>query len=338
MASNQLVGGSNPSSRAINFMKIFKHLYATPELNDWGISVPLLKSRGDKISEELDQVHLIPESKNITKEDLLRVHNLNFVNNLFDPSKIDQIMMDCYELINHDGSYNRFNPNNKQKTFSELRDCHLNEVEGTFFCSNEALRSNSNVFFLGGGMHHAMSFGGRGFCLVNDLIISIRKLQFEKKIKTAWIIDVDAHKGDGTAELTKEDNSIISLSVHMQNGWPLDSDQLGPWNIASNIDVEIAEGQDNYLDKLKQALKQLTNNFETPDLIYIVDGADPYEFDQLESAKLLKLSKEALLQRDLLLYGFCRELSIPSIWVMAGGYGERSWEIYTNFLNKIRHS
>ena len=71
-------------------------------------------------------------------------------------------------------------------------------------------------------MHHAQRAYGDGFCIVNDIVIAIRKLQAEGLVRTAWVIDIDAHKGDGTAAITLGDDSIITLSIHMAQGWPLD--------------------------------------------------------------------------------------------------------------------
>jgi len=48
----------------------------------------------------------------------------------------------------------------------------------------------------------------RSFCLVNDLVIALRRLQFENRIRSAWVIDVDAQQGDGTAAITAGDQSI----------------------------------------------------------------------------------------------------------------------------------
>jgi hypothetical protein len=40
-------------------------------------------------------------------------------------------------------------------------------------------------------------------------------------------------------------------------------------------------------------------------------------------------------QRDLLVYGFLKERGIPGAYVMAGGYGESSWQVYAQFLEQV---
>ena len=64
--------------------------------------------------------------------------------------------------------------------------------------------------------HHASHNSTWGFCIFNDLAVgSIYALNkgFFKKIA---IIDLDVHKGDGTAEICSEFDNIITYSVHSE--------------------------------------------------------------------------------------------------------------------------
>jgi acetoin utilization deacetylase AcuC-like enzyme len=202
--------------------------------------------------------------------------------------------------------------------------------------SSKALQTGFS-FFLGGGMHHAMSFSGRGFCLVNDIVIVLKKLQSENLINHAWVIDLDAHKGDGTAELTHDNPSISTFSIHMKNGWPLNQEnKLDPCFIPNDLDIEIASGEEEkYLEKLKLGLLEFELKCPRPDLVIVVAGADPYSEDELPSSSLMKLSKEQMLARDKLVYHFFSEKNIPVSYCMAGGYGKKSWEIYFQFLHFV---
>src|SRR5690606_35847782 len=115
----------------------------------------------------------------------------------------------------------------------------LFQCRGTLAAAFHA-HSHGRAFFLGGGMHHAMSFAGRGFCLLNDIVLTLRKMQQSKLIKRALVIDVDAHKGDGTAQITAHDSSIVTMSMHMAKGWPIDGSLgPGPWDIPSDFDIPV---------------------------------------------------------------------------------------------------
>ena len=314
--------------------------------SEYGIEIPVVDDRASSVFESIKKDNpelayfnpkLIPE---ITKSDLLLVHDKDFVDRLFgDYDQLEQEIISCYELVDANGTYHRYNPKNAKKKFTHALDIILKQVGVTYYSTKHALK-NGFSFFLGGGMHHAMSFGGRGFCLVNDIVITLRKLQAENLIKTAWVIDVDVHKGDGTAELTARDSSIVTMSVHMKEGWPLDSGSVkAPWFIPSDIDVGIDVGEEaHYLDRLKVSLNELELKYPRPDVVIIVDGADPYEYDELPSSSKIQLTREQLLERDVILYNFFLERKIPQSYLMAGGYGKRSWEIYSQFLKFVGES
>ncbi|MCK5883313.1 MAG: histone deacetylase [Bacteriovoracaceae bacterium] len=324
-------------------MILFKP-YLHPNFLDYGIQIPIADDRASKAFEYLQQrvdgVKSIDFIKNqkITRDDLLRVHTQDYVDIIYNNPTL--AVMSSYELIDEKGNYKRYDPALAKKTMKELVDHKLMQTAGTFQAMSYALE-NGMCYYLGGGMHHAMSFGGRGFCLVNDIVIGLKKLMNNGDIISAWVIDVDAHKGDGTAELTKDDSFIKTLSIHMESGWPLDgprfddNDKLYPWHIPSDIDIPIAKGMDDtYLDKLEAGLDEFSR-FSKPDICVVVNGADPFGEDELESAKGLCLTEKEMFIRDRTVYEFLKSRNIPQVYTIAGGYGSNAWKIYANFLTSI---
>jgi acetoin utilization deacetylase AcuC-like enzyme len=307
-------------------------------LSDFGIQIPFYDNRIEQILSSLK-----PEIKSqvwqsnkqfITREDLLRVHSLRYVERALAANPQD-FVFEAFELVDAQGNYNRFNPDNQKYAFNQLINHHLSSLNGTIEIGYYALE-NGFGFFLGGGGHHAYPDYPSGFCLFNDVAIAIRKFQSMKKIKTAWVIDLDAHKGDGTAYIFHQDPEVKTLSIHMKDGWPLDSqDTKNLCFTPSFIDLNIGKGEEKkYLTQLELGLKTLDQTF-IPDIVFVVDGADPYEFDELPSTSLLKLTKEEMFSRDRMVYEFLLERKIPQAWVMAGGYGHRVYEIYSQFLNSL---
>ena len=309
-------------------------------LCDYGIEIPIKSNRAKKVLNTLvdkygTDIYVTAENIALTKKDLLLVHNLEYVNDLFNENVTERVMS-CYELVDERGNYFRFNPNGAKYNLAHLAKAMLIHTHGTYQAAKSSLASGFS-YYLGGGMHHAMSFSGRGFCLVNDLMIAIRKLQSEGLIKKAWVIDVDAHKGDGTAELSKNDDSVGTLSIHMAKGWPLDmpdSNENAPWLIPSTVDIPIESGEEGqYLQKLAAGMEEILFKVGYPDLVIIVNGADPYEKDLLPSSSLLNLSKVQMLERDKFLFDYFNKKNIPQAYTMAGGYGSESFEVYCNFLS-----
>jgi acetoin utilization deacetylase AcuC-like enzyme len=315
-------------------------------LFDYGIEIPIYDTRASKTFELLNShpvlgkrmtdIHANRIDEILTREDLLRVHSEDYVGRLFSDG-LEKEIIKTYELIDTEGHYNRYDPAKATRPLTEIFDFIMHKTAGTVQCCRMALEKGF-CFYFSGGAHHARQDTGNGFCMLNDVVIATRKLQAEKRIERVWVIDVDAHKGDGTASLTKGDDSLRTLSIHMARGWPLDGEQfdrngnLNPSFIISDIDVPIEPGEDHlYVEKLGQALRALDMDVK-PDLAIVVCGSDPYEDDELPSTAGLKLSLEQLLQRDQLVYTFLKERDIPKAYVMAGGYGKNSWRVYTQFL------
>lgn len=315
-------------------------------LMEFGIKIPVRNSRTvntfaalkshPELGPKIDRWYLPRSEDKVSRDDLLRVHSKKYVDKLFSPD-LEKEIIRTYELVDRHGKYYRYDPAVAILPLSALFDRILERVAGTVQCCRVAL-DKGFCFYFGGGMHHAQADYGNGFCPLNDMVIAVRKLQAEGRIQTAWIIDVDAHKGDGTAALTRGDESIKTLSIHMARGWPLDEaefDREGKQNpsfIPSDIDIPIESGEeDQYTVKLEAGLHRLAEG-PLPDLAVVVSGADPYEHDELPSTRRLRLTLDQMMDRDQLVFNFLKEQHIPKAYVMAGGYGERAWEAYARFL------
>jgi acetoin utilization deacetylase AcuC-like enzyme len=313
---------------------------------EFGIQIPIHDSKASRTFEVLknhpvlgslrSEWHHARIEEHIGEADLLRAHGKAYVARLFSEGLEEEIVK-TYELIDAQGRYYRYNPDEATAPLAGMLDRIRQRVAGTTQCGRLALE-HGFCFYFGGGMHHAQYDFGNGFCLLNDVVVAIRKLQAEGGIRTAWVIDVDAHKGDGTAALTHGDDTITTLSVHMARGWPLDGKAVladgrpNPSFIPSDIDIPIAAGEEaDYNPRLIEGLYRLAAQ-RHPDLAVVVSGADPYEKDELPSTRELRLSGVQLFDRDRLIYRFLHDRGIPQAGLMAGGYGDAAWEIYSRFL------
>lgn len=313
---------------------------------DFGIMIPIHDSKSQRTFEylknhpvlgpRLDRWYRRKDPVRLSREDLLRAHASEYVDRLYS-DKLETEILRTYELIDASGRYHRYDPTQAVRPLAELFERILDRVSGSWQCCMQALESGF-CFYFGGGMHHAQKGYGNGFCLLNDIVIAVRKLQAENRVKNVWIIDVDAHKGDGTAALTAGDSSIITLSVHMARGWPLDGPshdpqgRLNPSFTPSDIDVPIAPDQaKDYVERLAQALRKL-DAYPRADIAVVVSGVDPYEEDALPSTQELKLTLAQLMQRDQCVYQFLKQRRMPKAYLMAGGYGPGAWRAYAQFL------
>jgi acetoin utilization deacetylase AcuC-like enzyme len=313
---------------------------------EFGIEIPVLASRAGKTFDflkshkilglQVDHWHIPKIDEQVAREDLLRVHSEEYVARLYSKDLEHEIIR-TFELIDEKGNYYRYNPDSARLPLSKMFDRTLITVASTVQCGRLAL-GNDFCFAFRGGMHHGQKNFGNGFCMLNDIVIAIRKLQAEELVRSVWVIDTDAHKGDGTAALTRGDDSITTLSIHMAQSWPLDGEKydrtgnLNPSFIDSDIDIPMGPGEDAlYVARLQDGLNKL-ESYPEPDLTVVVSGVDPFEKDELPSTSDLKLSLEQLMERDQLVYRFLKERGIPAAFLMAGGYGENSWKVYAQFL------
>lgn len=310
-----------------------------PSFKKFGLNIPMANDRFFKIVDNLPtSVKIIkPElptkedSVFPTREDLLRVHSKEYVEGLFSDN-LPGIMNRCFEYTDEAGIARYGNSYPTKEQSEDFRDHIFKKAFQVKTAFNVAL-SDGFSLCLGGGMHHARKEFGHGFCLINDVVLSCLSLMKEGKIRQVWTIDVDAHMGDGIIDCTFEDDRFWSVDLHMATGWPNDSEHL-KMMAKANVHVPIEKGQDrDYLRLLERALEETMNLAPEPDLIVLLLGADPYEEDELSSSANLQLSLEELLKRDQLIYQYAKIKNVPISVVLAGGYGEKSWQVTTQFLN-----
>ena len=125
----------------------------------------------------IDSWHIDRVNETITRNDLLRVHSADYVNRLYS-DQLEKEIIRTFELIDKNGRYYRYNPENARYPLTRLFDRLLLKAAETIQCCREALEKEF-CFAFGGGMHHAKRDYGEGFCVVNDIVIALRKLQSE---------------------------------------------------------------------------------------------------------------------------------------------------------------
>jgi acetoin utilization deacetylase AcuC-like enzyme len=133
----------------------------------------------------------------------------------------------------------------------------------------------------------------------------------------------------------------------MARGWPLDPESLAGAEqgraplIDSDIDIPIGEKEEAlYIPRLLRGMEALEKRSagRRPDMVFVVDGTDPYEKDGLPSSAPLALSLEQCIRRDRTIYDFLRKRQLSSAWILAGGYGEHAWEPTAHFLLSVKES
>lgn len=167
---------------------------------------------------------------------------------------------------------------------------------------------------IAGGTHHAFTDRGEGFCLLNDIALASRYLQNEGLAKNILVIDLDVHQGNGTAQIFKDDPSVFTFSMHGAKNYPHRKEK-------SDLDIELPDGtgDEEYLTQLDLALENILKKFQ-PDFIMYQCGVDVLETDKLGR---LGMSIEGVNMRDKKVLNLAKELKLPIMCSMGGGYSEK---------------
>jgi acetoin utilization deacetylase AcuC-like enzyme len=185
----------------------------------------------------------------------------------------------------------------------------LASVGSTLAATQEALAHGWSGT-LAGGTHHAFRAEGAGFCVFNDIAIAINHLRAQRKICRAAVVDLDVHQGDGTAEIFRNDEAVLTLSVHCKDNFPLRKQQ-------SRIDVELdaGTGDEAYLSVLADVLPKV--HAFGPEIIFYQSGVDGLAEDRLGK---LELTQAGLKERDRQVMQLTKNTHVPLVITLGGGY------------------
>ena len=240
--------------------------------------------------------------------DILRVHSQGYVYKLKNGS------LTHAEILRMEIPYSK-----------ELVDACWLAAGGSILAGQRALADGWSAS-IGGGFHHAYADHGEGFCVIHDVAVAIRRLQFDRAIKTAMVVDTDVHQGNGTASIFGGDGDVFTLSIHQENNYPYPKPP-------STVDIDLPDGigDEEYLSILEKHLQTAFRDFK-PQILFYVAGADPYREDQLGG---LALTMEGLARRDALVLDYALRNKVPVAITLAGGYARHVGDTVKIHANTI---
>ena len=158
------------------------------------------------------------------------------------------------------------------------------------------------------GFHHAKRERGEGYCTFNGLAVAIKRLQSDKRIARALVVDGDVHFGNGTARIFLEDPSVFTFSVH-----GIAADPVPETETNRKIKVRDAEGY-------RRAFGELPGIMDThrPDVILYLASVDGYCQDPFST---LGLQERDLRERDRFVFRQAKARHVPIAFVTGAGYG-----------------
>lgn len=134
--------------------------------------------------------------------------------------------------------------------------------------------------------HHCLPDFPNGFCLLANLAIAIRTMQAEGHARRFAVLDWDVHHGNGTEAVFIEDPDVLTISIHQERNYPIDTgdaDVRGEGaGQGANINVPLPPGGGHrtYLEAMERIALPAIRAFE-PEIIVIANGYDAALIDPL---------------------------------------------------------
>jgi acetoin utilization deacetylase AcuC-like enzyme len=270
---------------------------------------PIDPLRGEKVLTALDDAGLLPatalsEPRPASLENILRVHTADYLRALQDPVRLGSIL--GAPVMARD--------------VERILDQQRLMVGGTIQATRLALRSGRAAAHLGGGFHHARGDAGMGFCVFNDVAVTIARLRARGFGAPILVVDLDLHDGNGTRSVFASDPTVYTFSIHNQHWSSTEAVASTALALGGGVDDAL------FLRTLEQALPPVFAEVR-PGLVFYLAGVDGASDDALGD---WRLTAEGIAARDRFVTDLARPT--PMVVLLAGGYGRRAWRYSARFL------
>jgi acetoin utilization deacetylase AcuC-like enzyme len=173
--------------------------------------------------------------------------------------------------------------------------------------------------------HHCTADWPNGFCLMNNIAIAIRAAQAEGLARRVAVVDWDVHHGNGTEAIFWEDAEVLTISLHQERNYPLDTGGVeargGGAGLGFNLNLPLPPGcgEVAYLHAMERVVLPALDRFR-PDVIIVACGFDAAAVDPLGRMLLTAESFRRMTRQ--LMQAADRLCGSKLVLVHEGGYSE----------------
>ena len=206
--------------------------------------------------------------------------------------------------------------------YPSIADISLISLSGSLCAADAALKGEPSFSLMRPPGHHAGKDKVSGFCYLNNIALSVARLQKLKPALKIAIVDFDVHHGDGTESLVLGRENTTFLSLHQYPLYP--GTGLDTRGNCWNIPLEAGTDGDGWLAAFEPAFDVLLAT--KPDLLAVSAGFDAYKGDPLAG---LKLDRATFKRIGALL----AQTKLPRFAALEGGYSKDLPQLVESFLD-----
>ena len=190
---------------------------------------------------------------------------------------------------------------------------------------NFLLDGNEKIAHTFGGLHHAGTDYGEGFCHYNDVAIAARVLTERRGLERVMVVDTDAHQGNGTMDIFYDEPKVLFISIHQDphtlypgRGFVWETGNEDGQGFTVNIPMPPFSSNKQYARVIEEILYPLAREFK-PQFSIRNGGSDPFYADELT---MLGLDYDGLYMVSNMVREIALETSGNLLDMMLSGYGD----------------
>lgn len=170
--------------------------------------------------------------------------------------------------------------------------------------------------------HHATKTAGMGFCMFNNISIAAAYAKERLGIERIAVVDWDVHHGNGTQDIWYSDPSVLTVSVHQDRNFPVDSGFITErgegdgHGYSLNIPLPPGSGDAAYFASFDDVVLPALRQFN-PEIIFVASGFDASAYDPLSRQIVTTYGYQQLTKRIL---NTAYDLNSKILFAQEGGY------------------
>ncbi|WP_299589824.1 class II histone deacetylase [uncultured Tateyamaria sp.] len=134
--------------------------------------------------------------------------------------------------------------------------------------------------------HHCLADAPMGFCLLANIAIAIEAAKASRPDLRVAVVDWDVHHGNGTEAIFYDRADVLTLSIHQEGNYPLDTGGIDARGTGAgeghniNVPLPAGAGHTAYLHAIDRIVAPALTAY-APDLIIVACGYDAGAVDPL---------------------------------------------------------